>query len=114
MSERPFWDVPFLLYIYGGWGKKPLLHLTVFYRLGLMGKIARYSKMSGGPSVFRSDHGAAFYHPTSVYCVFPQTHTTVRISDSCPVSLSWASIQKYAACMTFLHAEWIKTAQNGA
>ena len=99
MSERPFWDVPFLLYIYGGWGNKPLLHLTVFYRLGLMGKIARYSKMSGGPSVFRSDHGAAFYHPTSVYCVFPQTHTTVRISDSCPVSLPWASMQKYTACM---------------
>ena len=56
----------------------------------------------GGPSVFRTDHGAAFYHPTSVYCVFPQTHTTVRISDSCPVSLPRASIQKYAACMTFL------------
>ena len=71
MSERPFWDVPFLLYIYGGWGNKPLLHLTVFYRLGLMGKIARYSKMSGGPSVFRSDHGAAFYHPTSGLLRFP-------------------------------------------
>lgn len=56
--------------------------------------------MFGGPSVFRSDHGAAFYHPTSVYCVLPQTHTTVRISDSCPVSLPRASIQKYAACMT--------------
>ena len=54
-----------------------------------------------GPSFFRSDHGAAFYHPTSVYCVLPQTHTTVRISDSCPVILLWASIQKYAACMTF-------------
>ena len=53
-----------------------------------------------GPSFFRSDHGAAFYHPTSVYCVLPQTHTTVRISDSCSVSLPWASIQKYAACMT--------------
>lgn len=35
----------------------------------------------------------------SVYCVLPQTHTTVRISDSCPVSLPWASIQKYAVCM---------------
>ena len=68
----------------------------------------------GGPSVFRSDHGAAFYHPTSVYCVLPQTYTAVRISDSCRVGLPWASIQKYAACMTFLHAEWIKTAQNGA
>ena len=43
-----------------------------------------------------------FTAPTSVYCVFPQTHTTVRISDSCPVSLPRASIQKYAACMTFL------------
>lgn len=40
-----------------------------------------------------------FADPFSVYCVLPQTHTTVRISDSCPVSLPWASIQKYAACM---------------
>lgn len=55
-----------------------------------------------------------FTDPFSVYCVLPQTYTTVRISDSCPVSLPRASIQKYAACMTFLHAEWIKTAQNGA
>lgn len=55
-----------------------------------------------------------FTDPFSVYCVLPQTHTTVRISDSCPVSLPRASIQKYAACMTFLHAEWIKTAQNDA
>lgn len=37
-----------------------------------------------------------FTAPTSVYCVLPQTHTTVRISDSCPVSLPWASMQKYA------------------
>lgn len=41
-----------------------------------------------------------FTDPFSVYCVLPQTHTTVRISDSCPVSLPRASIQKYAACMT--------------
>ena len=40
-----------------------------------------------------------FTAPTSVYCVLPQTHTTVRISDSCPVSLPWASMQKYTACM---------------
>ena len=40
-----------------------------------------------------------FTDPFSVYCVLPQTHTTVRISDSCPVSLPWASIQKYAVCM---------------
>ena len=37
-----------------------------------------------------------FTDPFSVYCVLPQTHTTVRISDSCPVSLPRASIQKYA------------------
>lgn len=43
-----------------------------------------------------------FTDPFSVYCVFPQTHTTVRISDSCPVSLPWASIQKYAVCMIIL------------
>ena len=40
-----------------------------------------------------------FTDPFSVYCVLPQTHTTVRISDSCPVSLPWASMQKYTACM---------------
>ena len=55
-----------------------------------------------------------FTAPTSVYCVLPQTHTTVRISDSCLAGFPWASMWKCAVCMTFPYAEWIKTAQNGA
>lgn len=64
------------------------------------------SPTSGGNGAWRSvcfldrPWRQHFTDPFSVYCVLPQTHTTVRISDSCPVSLPWASIQKYAACMT--------------
>ena len=43
-----------------------------------------------------------FTDPFSVYCVLPQTHTTVRISDSCLAGFPWASMRKCAVCMTLL------------
>lgn len=70
--------------------------------------------MPGGPSVFRTDRGGgALTPPISVYRVLSQVHTAVQISDTCRVALPRASIQKCTVCMTFLHVEQMKTAQNG-
>lgn len=147
MSERPFWDVPFLLYIYGGWGNKPLLHLTVFYRIGLMDKNVHYSKMSktlekprksfperwepsqkragsasatcGGNDVRRSVRFSV--RPWSG--ILPPHFGLLRFTADAynrpnfgqlPCEPSTIFHTEIRRLHDFLHAEWVKTAQNGA